>query len=102
MVHKILKNRPQDNPKSPSEESRSKKQEKCKNEQPSIVFGTFLLSVGSKILQNSLKSGVENEIKIKCDSEVDFSRIFDDFGVTLGSKIVQKSKKNGIQKQSDF
>ena len=27
---------------------------------------------GSKIQQNSLKSGVQNEIKIKCDFDVDF------------------------------
>ena len=62
----------------------------------------FCYPRGSKIQQNSLKSGVENEIKIKCDFEDDFSRILEDLGAILGSKIVEKWKKNGIKKQSDF
>ena len=57
---------------------------------------------GSKIQQISLKSGVENELKIKCDFEVDFCRILEDFGAILGPKIDPKWKKNGIKKQSDF
>ena len=57
---------------------------------------------GSKIQQISLKSGVENELKIKCDFEVDFCRIWEDFGAILGPKIDPKWKKNGIKKHSDF
>ena len=57
---------------------------------------------GSKIQQISLKSGVENELKIKCDFEVDFCRIFEDFGGILGPKIDPKWKKNGIEKHNDF
>ena len=57
---------------------------------------------GSKIQQISLKSGVENELKIKCDFEVDFCRILEDFGAILGPKIDPKWKKNGIKKKQRF
>ena len=86
---KPFQNRSQDGPKSTSEGSRREKQQKCKNNK------TF-------IQQNSLKSGVENDMKIKCDFEFDFCRISVDFGAILAPKINPKWKKNGIKKHSDF
>jgi len=63
----ILKNRPQDGSKSLAEESRSKKQEKCKNEQRSIVFDTFLLSAGvenpTKFFKKWCRKRVENQVR---------------------------------------
>ena len=69
------------------------------NNTPSFLVH-FCYPRASKIQQNSLKSGVENEIKIKCDFEVDFSMILEDFGAILGSKIVRKWKKNGIKNRA--
>jgi len=67
MIAKNLKNRFQNGLKSPSEESRSKKQEKCKNEQPSIVFGTFLLSATvenpTKFFKKWCRKRVENQVR---------------------------------------
>ena len=53
----------------------------------------FCYPRASKIQQNSLKSGVENEIKIKCDFEVDVSRILEDFGAILDPKSFKKERK---------
>ena len=69
---------------------------------PPTFLVHFWYPRGSKIQQISLKSGVENELKIKCDFELDFCRIWEDFGAILGPKIDPKWKKNGIKKQSDF
>ena len=41
-------------------------------------------------------------MKIKCDFEAAFLRIWGDFGPILGPKIDPKWKKNGIKKQTDL
>ena len=64
---KPFQNRPQDGPKSSSKGSRSETQEKCKNDQPSIVFGTFLVSAGVENPTNFFKKWcrerVENQVR---------------------------------------
>ena len=55
MVPKTSQNRAQDGPKSTSEGSRREKQQKCKNDQLSIVFGTFLVSAGVENPTNFFK-----------------------------------------------
>ena len=101
MVPQILKNRPQDGPKWVSEESRSKKQEKCKNEQPFIVFGTFLLSAGVENQKKIVLSGVENEIKLSAILKSNFGG----FGRILEPSWDPKSSKNARKtrsKNTDF
>ena len=51
-------------------ETKNRKSVKTNNTPSFLVH--FCYPWGSKIQQNSLKSGVENEIKIKCDFEVEF------------------------------
>ena len=81
---KIVKNRLQK-----GAEGKNRKSVKTSNAPSFLVH--FCYPRGSKIQQNSLKSGVENEIKIKCDFEVDFSQIWVDFGaIQHRPKIEQK------------
>ena len=64
---KPLQNGAQDGPKSTSEGSRSEKQQKCKNDQPSNVFGTFSVSAGVENPTNFFKKWcrkrVENQVR---------------------------------------
>ena len=77
-------------------EGKNNKSMKSINPRTFLVY--FRYPWGSKIQQKYLKSGVENELKIKCDFESDVYRIFEDFGAILGPKIDPKWKKNGIKK----
>ena len=102
MVPKILKNRSQNCPKSDSEGSRNKKQEKCKNEQPSIVFGTFLLSAGvenpTKFFKKWCRKRDQNQVRF-------WSRFFEDFGgfwSHLGSQNRPKMDEKRHQKTERF
>ena len=56
----------------------------------------------SKNQENLVKDALENDLKFKCDSEVDFLMILMDFGTISGTKIGPKSKKNSIKKRCDF
>ena len=49
-----------------------------------------------------VKNALGNDLKLKCDSELDFFRILVDFGAILGAKIGPKWKKNEIKKRCDF
>ena len=48
----------------------------------------------SKNQENLVKNAFENDLKLKCDSELDFFRNLVDFGAILGAKIGPKWKKN--------
>ena len=56
----------------------------------------------SKNQENLVKNAFENDLKFKCDSDLDFLRILEDFGAILGAKIGPKWKKNEIKKRCDF
>ena len=81
-------------------EAKNRKSVKTNSSRTFLVH--FAIRGGLKIQQNSLNRGLENEIKIKCDFEVDFSQIWEDLGAILGRKIVPKSEKKAMTKQSDF
>ena len=102
MVPKILKNRSQDAPKSPSEESRNKNQEKCKNEQPSIVFGTFLLSAGVENPTNFLKKWCRKRDQNQVRFWSRFSKDFGGFGNDLGIQSRPKMEEKRHQKTERF
>ena len=80
----------------------AKHRKSVKTINPPSFLVHFWYPRGSKIQQISLKSGVENELKIKCDFEVDFCRISVDFGAILAPKIEPKWKENEIKNKSDF
>ena len=52
--------------------------------------------------ENLVKTTLENDLKFKCDSELDFFEILVDFGAILGAKIEPKWKKNEVEKRCDF
>ena len=56
----------------------------------------------SKNQEHLVKNALENDLKLKCDSELDFFKILVDFGAILGAKIGPKWKKNEIKKRCDF
>ena len=56
----------------------------------------------SKNQENLVKDALENDLKFKCDSELDVLRIWVDFGHILGARIEPKSKKNEIKNRCDF
>ena len=82
--------------------SRSKNEEKCKNEQLSYVLARFWVSAGVENRRGNRKKGVENTLEFKCDFEVDFLRIFCDFGAILGPKMDPKSKKRESKNRAIF
>ena len=75
--------------------SRSKKEEKCKNEQQSYVLARFWVSPGVENRRGNRKKGVENDSKSKGNFEADFQRIFVDVGSILEPRMDRKSKKKG-------
>ena len=58
--------------------------------------------MGVKKQEHLVKYALENDLKFKCDSDIDLFRILVDFGAILGAKIGQKSKKNEMKKRCDF
>ena len=82
--------------------SRSKNEEKCKNEQQSNVLARFWVSAGVENRRENRKKGVENTLEFKCDFEVDFLRIFCDFGAILGPRMDPKSKKRESKNRAIF
>ena len=52
--------------------------------------------------EHLVKTTLENDLKFKCDSEVDFLKILVDLGAILGAKIGPKWKKNEVKKRCDF
>lgn len=82
--------------------SRSKNEEKCKNEQHSISFVRFFTFAGVENPRKNIKNSIENTLEFKCDFEVDFLRIFCDFGAILGPKMDPKSKKRESKNRAIF
>ena len=91
---KPLQNRPQDGPKLSSKGSRSETQEKCKNDQPSIVFGTFLVSAGVENPTNFFKKWcrkrVENQVRFRSRFLKDLGGFWSHLGTQDRPKMEEK------------
>ena len=100
---KIVQNHSKMKPKKSSPEGKTRRKwEKCKNEQHSMVLAWFLPSWGVENQKNVHKNRFENWIKMRCNFEHDFLRIFVDFGGHLGTQDGAKIEEKGYQKQERF
>ena len=110
LIREIVENRCQNYSKIDAEMYQNRLQKKAKRKNTESVNTnnppSFLLDVSklwkSKNQENLVKNALENDLKLKCDSELDFFRILVDLGAILGAKIGPKWKKNEIKKRCDF
>ena len=72
-----------------------------KTNNPPLFLLDFSYLRDSKNQENLVKTTLENYLKFKCDSELDWKNIVD-FGAILGAEMSPKWKKNEIKKQVDF
>ena len=110
LIREMVENRCQNHSKIDAKMYQNRLQKKAKrkntksvktNDPPSFLLDFSKLRE-SKNQENLVKDALENDLKFKCDSELDFSRILVDFGAILGAKIGPKWKKNVIKKRCDF
>ena len=82
--------------------AKRKNTKSMKTNNPPSVLLDFSKLRKSKNQKNPVKNALENDLKFKCDSELEFLRILEDFGAIFGAKIAPKSTKNEIKKLCDF